>query len=140
MLEQQLPFINYIDIPVETDNQKFVLSGQYRVPRIESEATFPAVLVLHSSAGIDSTGSFYIKALNKAGIATLEVDMWGARDLEGGSAGRPETVQETLPDVFAGHVSHYPVCWVYNLLPGFEVANLTGAPVLIRAGELDGYE
>lgn len=41
---------------------------------------------------------------------------------------------------FAGHVSHYPVCWVYNLLPGFEVANLTGAPVLIQAGELDGYD
>jgi fermentation-respiration switch protein FrsA (DUF1100 family) len=75
VLEQQLPFINYIDIPVETDNQNFVLSGQYRMPRIESEAAFPAVLVLHSSAGIDSTGSFYIKALNKVGIATLEVDM-----------------------------------------------------------------
>jgi dienelactone hydrolase len=187
VLEQQLPFINYIDIPVETENQNFVLSGQYRVPRIESDAAFPAVLVLHSSAGVDSTGSFYIKALNKAGIATLEVDMWGARDLEGGSAGRPYTVQETLPDVFAalkflvereeidaqkigvlgfswggalallsateqynannavnyqfaGHVSHYPVCWVYNLLPGFEVSNLTGAPVLIQAGELDGYD
>ena len=189
ILEQQLPFINYIDILVETETEteNFVLSGQYRVPRIESESAFPAVLVLHSSAGIDSTGRLYIKALNKAGIATLEVDMWGARDLEGGSAGRPETVQETLPDVFAalkflaereeidaqkigvlgfswggalallsateqynanngvnyqfaGHVAHYPVCWVYNLIPGFEVSNLTGAPVLIQAGELDGYD
>jgi dienelactone hydrolase len=44
------------------------------------------------------------------------------------------------PYRFAGHVAHYPVCWVYNSLPGFEINNLTGAPLLIQAAELDDYD
>jgi dienelactone hydrolase len=44
------------------------------------------------------------------------------------------------PFRFAGHVAHYPVCWLYNNVPGFEFANLTGAPVLIQTGELDDYD
>ncbi len=41
---------------------------------------------------------------------------------------------------FAGHVAHYPVCWLYNNVPGFEFSNLTGAPVLIQSGEKDDYD
>lgn len=41
---------------------------------------------------------------------------------------------------FAAHVAHYPVCWGYNIIPGYEFAELTGAPVLIQAGELDNYD
>ena len=36
----------------------------------------PAVLILHGSAGVDARGDFYEAALNKAGIATLQIDMW----------------------------------------------------------------
>lgn len=41
----------------------------------------PAVVIMHGSAGVDSRGALYARELNLAGIATLEVDMWGARGL-----------------------------------------------------------
>jgi dienelactone hydrolase len=41
---------------------------------------------------------------------------------------------------FAAHVAFYPVCWGYNTVPGHEFRELTGAPVLILAGELDTYD
>lgn len=41
-----------------------------------SAGRVPAVIVLHSGGGIDGTGSPYIEQLNKAGMATLEVDMF----------------------------------------------------------------
>ena len=37
------------------------------------------MLILHGSAGVDSRGDFYARALNAAGIATLEIDYWEAR-------------------------------------------------------------
>lgn len=41
---------------------------------------------------------------------------------------------------FAAHAPFYPVCWTYNHAPGFEFAELTGAPVFIQAGEIDTYD
>lgn len=48
----------------------------------------PAVVILHGSAGIDGRGAFHAEALNRAGIATLEVFMFnkGQRLREGHSA------------------------------------------------------
>lgn len=100
-IDKQLPHIFYINIPVQTADTSWQVSAQYRLPRIETAQALPAVIILHSSSGIDSTGRFYARALNNAGIATLELDLWGARGLQGGSANRPATPQETLPDVFA---------------------------------------
>ncbi len=188
-IDKQLPHIYYINIPVQTANASWQLSAQYRLPRGTHTSPLPAVIILHSSSGIDSTGQFYAKALNNASIATLELDLWGARNLQGGSGSRPASPQETLPDVFsalhylvqqenidaerigvigfswggvlsmltateqymamtgtpfrfAGHIAHYPVCWLYNNphAPGFEFNNLTGAPVLIQTGGLDDYD
>ncbi|WP_349740715.1 hypothetical protein [Roseateles cavernae] len=45
----------------------------------------PAVVIVHGSSGIDSRGVSYAKELNAAGIATLEIDMWG----RAASAARP---------------------------------------------------
>lgn len=178
--------ISYIAIPVVTPTQSWQVSAQLRVPR-NSNSEIPAVVILHSSAGVDSTGAFYARALNHSGIATLELDLWGARDLAGGSENRPASPQETLPDVFAalaylaqhpnidkdrigvigfswggilsmltateqymsmtglpyrfaGHVAHYPLCWLFNYAPGFEFDNFTGAPVLIQTGTKDDYD
>lgn len=186
-LTNDLPSIYYVSIPVQTEDEQWQLSAQYRLPKNQSSLPIPAVLILHSTSGVDSTGSFYAKALNKMGVATLEVDLWGARGMQGGSEDRPALPQETLPDTFAalqylatrdeidenrigvigfswggvlsmltatehymsmtdneyrfaGHVAHYPVCWVYNLLPGFGFDNLTGAPVMIQTGKLDDYD
>ena len=41
---------------------------------------------------------------------------------------------------FAVHAPFYPVCWGYNKVPGYEFAELTGAPVFIQAGEIDTYD
>jgi dienelactone hydrolase len=99
-LSTQLPYIFYVTVPVEIDGEIINISAQYRLPR-EEVINVPAVLILHSSSGVDSTGGFYAKALNKAGIATLELDLWGGRGLLGGSEGRPALPTATLADVYA---------------------------------------
>jgi dienelactone hydrolase len=60
----------------------------------------PAVVILHGSAGVDSRGDFYEAALNAAGIATLQIDMWEARGV-GGTVPRPAAPIFTLPDAFS---------------------------------------
>jgi dienelactone hydrolase len=147
----------------------------------------PAVVIVHGSGGVDSRGRFYAAALNDAGIATLEIDMWAARGIKGPGE-RPKGVPETLPDAFAAfkflasdpaidakrigitgfswggvvsmltatrpyserylgtsarfaaHAPNYPVCWIYNRVPGYEFREFTGAPVLLQAGEIDTYD
>jgi dienelactone hydrolase len=42
----------------------------------EAKKQVPAVVILHGSGGIDGRGEFHAKALNAAGIATLEVLMF----------------------------------------------------------------
>lgn len=70
------------------------------MPTTETDDKIPAVIIVHGSAGVDSRGAFYAEALNMAGIATLEIDMWAARGWLGGILGRPRGVPETLPDAF----------------------------------------
>ena len=60
----------------------------------------PAVVQLHGSSGVDSRGDFYAEALNAAGIATLEIDMWEARGVVG-ATGRPPLPLFTYPDAFS---------------------------------------
>ena len=96
-----LPHIYYVNFPVYTPTGSLTLSAQYRVPRQTVPNPMPAVVIIHNSGGIDSTGSFYAKGLNKMGIATLEIDMWSPRGYLGGTADRPDTVQETIPDAYA---------------------------------------
>jgi len=182
------PHIYYVSFPSQTIDGRLIVSGQYRLPRRDNDTPIPAVVILHSSGGVDTTGSWYAKALNQLGIATLEIDMWSPRGLAGGTDNRPESVQQTIPDAyaaldflaskseidadniavlgfswggavamlsatepyyqllrnsdnkFAAHIAHYPVCWTYNVLPGFEFSELTGAPVLIQIGAKDDYE
>ena len=44
-----------------------------------SKPKVPAVLILHGSLGVDGRGAFYAKALQEAGIATLEITMFPSR-------------------------------------------------------------
>jgi dienelactone hydrolase len=60
-----------------------------------------AVVICHGSDGVDGRGEFHAAALNAAGIATLEIDMWAARGTARGAAARPRSPAETLPDAFA---------------------------------------
>ena len=41
---------------------------------------------------------------------------------------------------FAAHAPNYPVCWVYNRVPGYELKEFTGAPILLQTGALDDYD
>src|SRR3954469_7997661 len=61
----------------------------------------PAVVICHGSDGVDGRGEFHAAALNAAGVATLEIDMWAARGAARGAAARPRSPVETLPDAFA---------------------------------------
>lgn len=56
-----------------------------------SKPKVPAVLILHGSFGVDGRGAFYAKALQEAGIATLEITMFppGARPRAGIKATMP---------------------------------------------------
>lgn len=189
-IKESLPHIYYVSFPVTTITGTLTVSGQYRLPRRTINTPIPAVVIVHTSGGIDSTGGYYTEALNEIGIATLEIDMWSPRGHGGGTSDRPDTVQETIPDAFAalaylaalpeidserigllgfswggvvtmlsatqqyydlmgdgihrfaGSVAHYPICWVYNhpIIPGFEVDQLVGQPVMIQVGAHDDYE
>jgi uncharacterized protein len=56
-----------------------------------STAKVPAVLILHGSGGVDGRGAFHATALQKAGIATLEITMFplGGRPRAGHGATMP---------------------------------------------------
>ena len=93
--------IRYLAFPSSAQGRRITVSGRLQMPLQEaSSAPLPAVIIMHGTGGVSLRGSYYAIALNRAGIATLEVDQWGARGLSGGAEGRPKTVYETLPDVF----------------------------------------
>lgn len=102
-----VPLISYVKfeaVNIVSPDTPLQLSGQLRIPLKTADMQtepplIPAVVVLHSSGGIDRTGSFYIDALNRSGIATLEIDMWAARDYSGFGE-RPESPTLTVPDAF----------------------------------------
>nr|MBL8456646.1 dienelactone hydrolase family protein [Zoogloeaceae bacterium] len=85
-----------------------VVKGTLRIPEpgggksrcVSSRRKLPAVVILHSSGGIDATGTFYAEALNEAGVATLEIDMWEARGVMS-PADRPLAPIAVYPDAFA---------------------------------------
>ena len=184
----QTPLVtrHFVSFPTVGGGSTLQIAGQLNLPT-QPQGKMPAVLIAHGSGGVDTRGAFHAQALNEAGIATLEIDMWAARGLAGGSDGRPKAVSETLPDAygalkflsahpsidasrigilgfswggvmamltatqryaamaepgqrFVAHVPFYPVCWVYNRIPGYEFGSLTGAPVFIQAGGADDYD
>lgn len=180
---------SFVAIPVAHGGRTWVTAGALREPLADSAggADRPAVIIVHGSGGVDSRGGAYAEALNRAGFATLEIDLWAARGVNS-PGDRPKAVAETLPDAFAAlaflaarpgvdarrigimgfswggvvsmlsatrtanqtfgrpdlafaaHAPLYPVCWVYNRVPGYEFVDLTGAPVLIQAGAEDRYD
>ena len=79
------------------------VSGVLRLP---SQATgrVPAVVLLHSNAGIVGVGDFYAQALNAAGIATLEVDSFTPRGLRNGSDRNAPVLCDRLQDAWGGLV------------------------------------
>lgn len=111
VVDTNLPTISYVSFEspnLLSPGEPLTISGQLRIPTENSQEVvtdstqngIPAVVVLHGSAGLDSRGSIYIEALNNAGIATLEIDMWATRGLSGGGD-RPALPTLTVPDAFS---------------------------------------
>ncbi len=176
---------SYISIPVSSGGNSWSLGAKLNYPMTSHNGA--AVLIVHGSGGIDSRGELHTRTLNDAGFVTLEIDLWAARGWMGLSMGRPNTVPETLPDVFAAlsflvdldgvdpdrigllgfswggvvamlsrstayleslsggnqfaaNVAFYPVCWVYNKVPEYELDDVIDSPLRILSGELDAYD
>ncbi len=68
------------------------VSGELRIPD-SIAGRLPAVLIVNSSPGFDGRGAFYAEALNAAGIATLEVDLFQGK-------GIPATPRHNLPHAY----------------------------------------
>ncbi|MDB5477264.1 MAG: hypothetical protein JWP49_2775 [Phenylobacterium sp.] len=177
---------SYVAFPTAAE-PALTVAGKLNTMLSDASGATPGVVICHGSDGVDGRGEFHAAALNAAGIATLEIDMWAARGTARGAAARPRSPVETLPDAFAakrflaaqpevdaarigimgfswggvvtllaataaaqalndqapafrGHVALYPVCWAYEVVPGLSLADLTGAPVLIQAGDADSYD
>ncbi|MGR6036437.1 MAG: dienelactone hydrolase family protein [Candidatus Nitrosoglobus sp.] len=99
VIDPNLPIISYINFQSLDPVAPLTISGQLRIPTSKTGEQIPAVVIVHGSAGVDSRGKLYAEALNNAGIATLEIDMWAARGLQG-DLNRPSGVPETLPDAY----------------------------------------
>jgi dienelactone hydrolase len=79
------------------------VKGELRLPGGTGEK-LPAVVVIHNSGGlVDRTGVFYIEALNQAGIATLELDLFPR-------GGRPASTRMNLPHTYGSliYLSNHP--------------------------------
>lgn len=118
--EPAISFVKFDSFHIKLPEQQLVpitVQGKLKFPVLDgkkkrcfsSKKKLPAVVILHGSAGIDSRGDFYARALNDAGIATLEIDMWEARGI-GSAADRPQFPLSTYPDAFGAltFLSEYP--------------------------------
>src|SRR6185312_6192898 len=92
------PSRSYVTFP-SLHPEPLTIAARLMAPATDRER-LPAVLILHGSAGPSMREGGYAQALHAAGFVTLEPDQWAPRGLGGGSAGRPKTFLETLPDAF----------------------------------------
>jgi len=65
-----------------------------------AKATTPAVVIMHSNAGIIGVGRTYAQALNAAGIATLEIDSYSPRGIRSGNEAKAPTGCDRLSDAW----------------------------------------
>lgn len=100
---------NPVDIPVigEKCNDRVkevgTVSGVLRFPT-KTTGPIPAVVLLHSNAGVVGVGDFYARALNAAGIATLEVDSFLPRGVRNGNERHAPVLCDRLQDAWGALV------------------------------------
>ena len=106
-LAPAITFVQFQSPNLAAPSSPLTIKGKLSVPTGSSSGRcapangkWPAVLILHGSSGVDSRGDFYEQALNAAGIATLQIDMWEARGVTG-IANRPQVPILTYPDAFS---------------------------------------
>lgn len=79
------------------------VSGLLRLPS-NAKQPVPAVVLLHSNAGIVGVGDFYARALNANGIATLEVDSYTPRGVRNGGERNAPVLCDRLQDAWGALV------------------------------------
>lgn len=101
--------ISKIDVPLvgfkcnERVRDVVNVSAELRLPSLQN-APVPAVVLLHSNAGINGVGDFYSKALNSAGIATLEIDSYTSRGVRNGNDRIAPVLCDRLQDAWGALV------------------------------------
>ncbi|MDD9180557.1 dienelactone hydrolase family protein [Aliivibrio sp. A6] len=90
-------YVSFSSISDKNELKTHTVAAKLSVPINVKRA--PVIIIAHGSGGIDERGYKYSKSFNDANIATLEIDMWAARGLDGGLS-RPKHVKETLPDIY----------------------------------------
>ena len=91
--------IRYLSFPSRDGDRPITVAGRLQMPA-ERRGPIPAVIVMHGTPGVSLRGVYYANALSRIGVATFEIDQWGARGLAGGPEGRPKSVGETMADVY----------------------------------------
>jgi len=79
------------------------VSGMLKFPP-KTNGQIPAVVILHSNAGVIGVGDFYARALNAAGIATLELDSYFPRGVRTGSERNAPVLCDRLQDAWGALV------------------------------------
>ena len=98
-----------VDVPVvgskcnERVKEVSSVSGLLKFPP-KTNGQIPAVLILHSNAGVIGVGDFYARALNAAGIATLELDSYFPRGVRNGSERNAPVLCDRLQDAWGALV------------------------------------
>jgi dienelactone hydrolase len=102
-----ISFVQFSAPNLTAPGTPLTIQGKLSVPRHgghrggwPGQRKLPAVVILHGSAGVDARGDFYEAALNAAGIATLQIDMWQARGYTAPGQ-RPAAPILTYPDAFS---------------------------------------
>ena len=90
--------INYLAYPVDWNGKTIMIGARLQSP-LGIATKVSAVILLHGTGGVRYAGVYYAAALNRAGIATLEIDQWGGRGLPGGASSRPKNLTDNLPDI-----------------------------------------
>ncbi len=96
-------FVQFSSPNLTAPGTPLTVQGKLSVPHQRGwhgHRKLPAVVIVHGSAGIDARGDFYEAALNDAGIATLQIDMWQARGYTAPGQ-RPAAPILTYPDAFS---------------------------------------
>ena len=81
-----------LDVPAAAYKRGNQIAGELRIPDSKRER-LPAVVIINSTPGFDGRGAFYAEALNAAGIATLELDIFQG-------SGLPASPVQNLPHAF----------------------------------------
>lgn len=75
------------------------VKGRLRIP--ESNSSLPAVVILHSNAGVVGVGDSYAKKLVEKGFITLEIDSYTPRSIRSGNDRNAPTACDRLNDAWS---------------------------------------